>query len=140
MKALHRSLILFSASVTGRGCSTKDKVFYRECETHSYGDQIEKMCFCSFLLCNGGASSSVQPSSVLLVAAAAALVAAAAGGATSETTHRWRRLQPRPDHQTKQCQQDQTTSSNHCEDGKNHLFIPPMPFLVQVLCSGDDAW
>ena len=33
------------ATVIGRGCSTKDKVFYRECETHSYGDTVEKMCF-----------------------------------------------------------------------------------------------
>ena len=36
----------------GRGCSTKDKVFYKECETHNYGDSLEKMCFCSFHLCN----------------------------------------------------------------------------------------
>ena len=42
----------------GRGCSTKDKVFYRECETHSYGDTTEKMCFCSFKLCNSAASAS----------------------------------------------------------------------------------
>jgi len=63
-----------SAQVTGRGCSTKDKVFYRECETHQYGDQVEKMCFCSFLLCNGGASSTVRPTSpLLLVVLAAAL-------------------------------------------------------------------
>ena len=57
----------FAAQVTGRGCSTKDKVFYRECETHSYGDQIEKMCFCSFFLCNGGASSTVKPSLIILL-------------------------------------------------------------------------
>jgi len=40
------------ATVVGRGCSTKDKVFYKECETHNYGDSLEKMCFCSFQLCN----------------------------------------------------------------------------------------
>ena len=40
------------AHIVGRGCSTKDKVFYRECETHSYGANLEKMCFCSFELCN----------------------------------------------------------------------------------------
>ena len=40
------------AAVVGRGCSTKDKVFYKECETHNYGDSLEKMCFCSFHLCN----------------------------------------------------------------------------------------
>ena len=38
--------------MVGRGCSTKDKVFYKECETHNYGDSLEKMCFCSFHLCN----------------------------------------------------------------------------------------
>lgn len=27
-------------------------MFYKECETHSYGDNLEKMCFCSFQLCN----------------------------------------------------------------------------------------
>ena len=45
---------LFSAlprHVTGRGCSTKDKVFYKECETHQ-SDQVEIMCFCSYFLCN----------------------------------------------------------------------------------------
>lgn len=40
------------AAIVARGCSTKDKVFYRECETHSYGDNLEKMCFCSFNNCN----------------------------------------------------------------------------------------
>ena len=46
-------LVVFAeAAVVGRGCSTKDKVFYKECETHNYGDSLEKMCFCSFHLCN----------------------------------------------------------------------------------------
>lgn len=44
--------IISEATVVGRGCSTKDKVFYKECETHNYGDSLEKMCFCSFQLCN----------------------------------------------------------------------------------------
>ena len=45
--------MLFSeAAIVARGCSTKDKVFYRECETHSYGANLEKMCFCSFDNCN----------------------------------------------------------------------------------------
>ena len=43
---------IWEAAVVGRGCSTKDKVFYKECETHNYGDSLEKMCFCSFHLCN----------------------------------------------------------------------------------------
>ena len=51
--------------VTGRGCSTKDKVFYKECETHSYGEQVEKMCFCSYFLCN--LSSVLAPPSCLLL-------------------------------------------------------------------------
>lgn len=51
--------------VTGRGCSTKDKVFYKECETHSYGEQVEKMCFCSYFLCN--LSTAVAPPSCLLL-------------------------------------------------------------------------
>ena len=46
----------------GRGCSTKDKVFYKECETHSYGDSLEKMCFCSFQLCNRSAIQLNCPS------------------------------------------------------------------------------
>ena len=45
-------LVFAEAAVVGRGCSTKDKVFYKECETHNYGDSLEKMCFCSFHLCN----------------------------------------------------------------------------------------
>ena len=51
--------------MTGRGCSTKDKVFYKECETHSYGEQVEKMCFCSYFLCN--LSSALAPPSCLLL-------------------------------------------------------------------------
>ena len=49
------------AHIVGRGCSTKDKVFYRECETHSYGANLEKMCFCSFELCNQGAPGASPP-------------------------------------------------------------------------------
>ena len=52
------NVLNFSAgpgTVTGRGCSTKDKVFYKECETHQ-SDQVEIMCFCSYFLCNGGST------------------------------------------------------------------------------------
>ena len=45
-------LYFSEAAIVARGCSTKDKVFYRECETHSYGANLEKMCFCSFDNCN----------------------------------------------------------------------------------------
>ena len=40
--------------ITGRGCSTKDKVYYKECETNSYGEGTEKFCYCNFYLCNTG--------------------------------------------------------------------------------------
>ena len=39
--------------ITGRGCSTKDKVYYKECETNTYGEGTEKFCYCNFYLCNG---------------------------------------------------------------------------------------
>ena len=56
------SFLISEAAVVGRGCSTKDKVFYKECETHSYGDSLEKMCFCSFQLCNRSAIQLNCPS------------------------------------------------------------------------------
>jgi len=56
---------IYEGQVTGRGCSTKDKVFYKECETHSYGEQVEKMCFCSYFLCN--LSSVLAPPSCLFL-------------------------------------------------------------------------
>ena len=62
-------LSVSEGQVTGRGCSTKDKVFYKECETHSYGDVVEKMCFCSFFLCNAApANSAAAPNAVLMAA------------------------------------------------------------------------
>jgi len=67
--------------ITGRGCSTKDKVFFKECETHSFGDSVEKMCFCSFFLCNDATSAAVASSSVVLLAVAATVAAAAAATA-----------------------------------------------------------
>ena len=63
--------------VTGRGCSTKDKVFYKECETHSYGDVTERMCFCSFFLCNGAHANSASAPNAALLAAMAIAVAVA---------------------------------------------------------------
>ena len=59
--------------VTGRGCSTKDKVFYKECETHSYGEQVEKMCFCSYFLCNASTPTVAPPSCLLLLIIGASL-------------------------------------------------------------------
>ena len=64
--------------VTGRGCSTKDKVFYKECETHSYGDVTERMCFCSFFLCNAAHANSASAPHVAILATVAIAVAAVA--------------------------------------------------------------
>ena len=61
-------LLLAEGQVTGRGCSTKDKVFYRECETHQYGEQSERMCFCSFFLCNLS-SPGITPPIMLIIGA-----------------------------------------------------------------------
>ena len=47
-------LFYAEGGITGRGCSTKDKVYYKECETNSYGEGTEKFCYCNFYLCNGG--------------------------------------------------------------------------------------
>ena len=52
-------------------------MFYKECETHSYGDATERMCFCSFFLCNGAhANSASAPNAALLAAMAVALAVA----------------------------------------------------------------
>jgi len=45
--------------ITGRGCSTKDKVYYKECETNSYGEGTEKFCYCNFYLCNRASANSL---------------------------------------------------------------------------------
>ena len=71
--------MLFSeGQVTGRGCSTKDKVFYKECETHSYGDSVEKMCFCSFFLCNPSVISAPAPTALRVLLAVGATLWAVA--------------------------------------------------------------
>ena len=67
------SVFLAEGQVTGRGCSTKDKVFYKECETHSYGEQVEKMCFCSYFLCNGGVTLRNPPTFLQLIIGATIL-------------------------------------------------------------------
>ena len=71
--AFSLSLFLAEGQVTGRGCSTKDKVFYKECETHSYGEQVEKMCFCSYFLCNGGVTLRNPPTFLQLIIGATIL-------------------------------------------------------------------
>ena len=47
--------IIAEGGITGRGCSTKDKVYYKECETNRYGEGTEKFCYSNFYHCNGGA-------------------------------------------------------------------------------------
>ena len=80
-------ICITEAAVVGRGCSTKDKVFYKECETHNYGDSLEKMCFCSFQLCN--ASNQLNCPSfwtlTLLVFLATAYTATTATTVTTQT-------------------------------------------------------
>lgn len=124
------------AAVVGRGCSTKDKVFYKECETHNYGDSLEKMCFCSFQLCN--ASNQLNCPSfwtlTLLVFLATAYTATTATTVTTQTFYwiiwdpwpkSWHpyatklpaanvKKKPSPIHiQYKGCYSDQTTSQSH---------------------------
>lgn len=50
--------------ISGRGCSTK-KSTYKECETHSYGENTEKFCYCTAHFCNP--SSRPQPTLLSLV-------------------------------------------------------------------------
>ena len=78
-------VIVAEGIVTGRGCSTKDKVFYKECETHSYGDTVEKMCFCSFFLCNGSAISSCSPNALLTLVLALGVVLLTSDSAADST-------------------------------------------------------
>ena len=90
------SFLISEAAVVGRGCSTKDKVFYKECETHSYGDNLEKMCFCSFQLCNRSAIQLNCPSiwtltlltlsTVFLSASWTGLLVASAAATTASVT------------------------------------------------------
>ena len=61
--------------ITGRGCSTKDKVYYKECETNSYGEGTEKFCYCNFYLCNG--SMSLGPPSHFLLTVIVAILSSA---------------------------------------------------------------
>eukprot|EP00088_Acartia_fossae_P043773 TRINITY_DN46242_c0_g1_i1.p1 TRINITY_DN46242_c0_g1~~TRINITY_DN46242_c0_g1_i1.p1 ORF type:complete len:128 (-),score=8.07 TRINITY_DN46242_c0_g1_i1:129-512(-) len=64
--------------ITGRGCSTKDKVYYKECETNSYGAGTEKFCYCNFYLCNGAASTFLRASRARTLLEKSAWIAGAA--------------------------------------------------------------
>ena len=61
--------------MTGRGCSTKDKIFHIECENHVMGRQSEKFCYCSYFLCNAAGGGRARVSHPLLLASLALLAA-----------------------------------------------------------------
>ena len=60
------NILCLEGGITGRGCSTKDKVYYKECETNSYGEGTEKFCYCNFYLCNRGAAGHAGQTVLLL--------------------------------------------------------------------------
>ena len=55
--------------VTGRGCSTKNKLFFTECENHVMvgeglgpgGTGGERICYCGTFLCNNGNTLTTGP-------------------------------------------------------------------------------
>ena len=38
--------------VTARGCASREKLYYVHCENHEMDGIVEKVCYCSFNLCN----------------------------------------------------------------------------------------
>merc|ERR1719266_1890232 len=52
--------------VAGRGCSTKEKMYYVHCEAHEMEELEEKFCYCSFNYCNTAIKKT--PSCFLLLA------------------------------------------------------------------------
>ena len=63
---MSNNLDCLEGGIPGRGCSTKDKVYYKECETNSYGEGTEKFCYCNFYLCNR-AHGTIRASTVLFL-------------------------------------------------------------------------
>ncbi|XP_023342518.1 uncharacterized protein LOC111712202 [Eurytemora carolleeae] len=58
----------FKGEVTGRGCSTKDKIFHIECENHVMGKHSEKFCYCSYYLCNSADRvTGLSPAGIMLI-------------------------------------------------------------------------
>jgi len=51
--------------VAGRGCSTKEKMYYVHCEAHEMEELEEKFCYCSFNYCNTAINKT--PSCLLLL-------------------------------------------------------------------------
>ena len=52
--------------MTGRGCSTKQRIFTMECENHVMGGKGERFCYCSYGLCNKGGRVMSEGGIVLL--------------------------------------------------------------------------
>jgi hypothetical protein len=46
------SLLFAVGEVSGRGCASKEKLYYVQCENHEMDGLVEKFCYCSFNLCN----------------------------------------------------------------------------------------
>ena len=60
--------IISEGEVTGRGCSTKDKIFHIECENHVMGKHSEKFCYCSYYLCNSADRlTGLSPAGIMLI-------------------------------------------------------------------------
>ena len=38
------------------------QVYYKECETNSYGEGTEKFCYCNFYLCNRAPTNTLASS------------------------------------------------------------------------------
>lgn len=74
---LYNGFHSIEGGITGRGCSTKDKVYYKECETNSYGEGTEKFCYCNFYLCNSSPTQFGSHSPILLTVILAPLLMSA---------------------------------------------------------------
>ena len=59
---------LSGGSVTGRGCSTKQRIFSTECENHVMGGKGERFCYCSYGLCNQGMRLAFTEGGAVLLA------------------------------------------------------------------------
>lgn len=53
--------------VAGRGCSTKEKMYYVHCEAHEMDELEEKFCYCSFNYCNTATASKKVSWNLLLL-------------------------------------------------------------------------
>jgi len=51
-----------------RGCSSRKKMFFVECENHISENRVEEFCFCSYDFCNGSSTKNSPPSHPSLLA------------------------------------------------------------------------